>query len=55
MNIKLKQEVTPSLVDKVKPDAVIVATGGIPTIPDIPGIDNPKVIGTAELLMNCRA
>jgi NADPH-dependent 2,4-dienoyl-CoA reductase/sulfur reductase-like enzyme len=29
---------------------VIVATGGIPTIPDIPGIDNPKVIGTAKLL-----
>ena len=32
-----------------QPDAVIVAMGGIPTVPDIPGIDNRKVLQMANL------
>ncbi|MBN2239446.1 MAG: FAD-dependent oxidoreductase [Dehalococcoidales bacterium] len=39
-----------SLVERERPDAVIVATGGISTLPDIPGIDNPKVVSTTDLM-----
>jgi 2,4-dienoyl-CoA reductase (NADPH2) len=49
IKIKLGQEVTPELIEKIKPDVVIVATGGTAVIPNIPGIDNPKVISNARL------
>jgi 2,4-dienoyl-CoA reductase (NADPH2) len=49
VNIKLGQEVTTELVEKTNPDVVIIATGGIATVPNIPGIDNPKVISNARL------
>lgn len=45
------KEVTPELVEEIKPDAVIVATGGVPLIPeDIPGIDKPKVVTAHDVL-----
>lgn len=31
-------------VDRENPDAVVIATGSIPLIPDIPGIDGPNVM-----------
>ncbi len=49
VNIKLGKEFNPSFVDKVKPDVVIIATGGIPTVPDIPGIKGNNVIGMPRL------
>ena len=36
-------------IEKIKPDAVIIATGGMPTMPDIKGIDLPNVVGGAKL------
>ena len=30
-------------------DVVVVATGGIPTLPEIPGIDSPRVVKNADL------
>ena len=36
-------------VDRLKPDVVYVAIGGVPTLPAIPGIDRPNVISGAEL------
>ncbi len=33
----------------MRPDAVIVATGGLPTLPDIPGIEKKNVISNAVL------
>jgi 2,4-dienoyl-CoA reductase-like NADH-dependent reductase (Old Yellow Enzyme family)/thioredoxin reductase len=47
---KLDIEVTPVLVMKEKPDVVILATGGVPLIPDIKGIDNPKFVKAVEVL-----
>jgi 2,4-dienoyl-CoA reductase (NADPH2) len=47
--ISLGKEVTPALIEEVKPDVVVLATGGAPAIPDIPGIDLPKVITSTEL------
>jgi len=34
-----------------KPDAVILATGGEPLIPDIPGIDGPNVVKANDILL----
>jgi 2,4-dienoyl-CoA reductase (NADPH2) len=47
--IRLGQEITPSVIEEIKPDAVILATGGAPVLPDIAGIDRPNVISSAEL------
>jgi pyruvate/2-oxoglutarate dehydrogenase complex dihydrolipoamide dehydrogenase (E3) component len=39
VSVHLNTEVTAEMVAKEAPDAVVVATGSIPLIPDIPGID----------------
>jgi len=44
VKVELKKEATPELIEKMKPDVVIVATGGECLIPPIPGVDGPKVI-----------
>jgi 2,4-dienoyl-CoA reductase-like NADH-dependent reductase (Old Yellow Enzyme family)/NADPH-dependent 2,4-dienoyl-CoA reductase/sulfur reductase-like enzyme len=51
VKIELGKEVTPSLVDELKPDIVIVATGATPLRPaSIPGIDGEKVVSAWEVL-----
>ncbi|MBN1188172.1 MAG: FAD-dependent oxidoreductase [Dehalococcoidales bacterium] len=49
VRVKLGQEVKVETVEKTRPDAVVVATGGAATVPDIPGIENPKVLSNARL------
>jgi 2,4-dienoyl-CoA reductase (NADPH2) len=49
VKFRLKTEVTPELVEKEKPDAVVLATGGIVKIPDIPGIDRRNVLILTKL------
>jgi len=49
VKIETKKEVTPELIDRVKPEVVIVATGAIPLIPPLPGFDDKKVITAMEL------
>lgn len=49
VEVKLGQEANLSVIDRIKPDVVITATGGISTIPDISGIDNSKVISSSSL------
>jgi 2,4-dienoyl-CoA reductase (NADPH2) len=49
VKVKLGKEVDVSTVLNIKPDVVIVATGGAPVIPDIPGITNRKVVSNDEL------
>jgi 2,4-dienoyl-CoA reductase (NADPH2) len=36
-------------MEKVNPDVLILAAGGVSAMPEIPGIDNPKVIDSARL------
>lgn len=48
IKIKLNAAVTPELVEKEKPDAVIIATGSTPIIPDIPGADKPRVVSCID-------
>jgi 2,4-dienoyl-CoA reductase (NADPH2) len=44
VKLQMKTEVTPELVQQVKPDAVVVATGGTAKIPEIPGIEKRNVV-----------
>jgi len=48
------QEVSPELLKTEKPDAVIVATGSKPIIPEIPGINKKSVTTAIELLLGKR-
>ena len=49
VTIKLNTEVTPALINQIKPDAVILAAGGIASVMDIPGIDLKNVVTGAKL------
>ncbi len=44
IKVVLGKEVTPAVVKELKPDVVIVATGGRPLVPNIPGVDGPNVV-----------
>ena len=44
IEVRLNTEVTPELLAAEKPDAVIIAIGADPIIPNIPGIDLPNVV-----------
>jgi NAD(H)-dependent 7beta-hydroxy-3-oxo-delta4-cholenoic acid oxidoreductase len=50
VQVRLNTEVTAQLVEEMEPDVVIVATGGIPLIPDIPGIQGEKVVSAHDVL-----
>jgi 2,4-dienoyl-CoA reductase (NADPH2) len=49
IKVRLKTTVTRELVMAEKPDVVLVATGGIYTYPNIPGINNCNVVGVKSL------
>ena len=49
VKIELGKEADLAFVDRLKPQVVYVAIGGVPTLPEIPGIDRPNVISGAEL------
>jgi len=50
VQVKLGIEVTPKLIAEEKPDAVIVAMGTIPFIPEIPGIEKSNVVLAIDVL-----
>ncbi len=52
VEIRLGTPVTAELASILKPDAVVVAIGGQPVRPQIPGIDNGNVLTAQELLRN---
>ncbi len=43
VEVRLGSALTPELVDELRPDVVVVATGAVPLLPDIPGKDGPRV------------
>ncbi len=50
VHLHLNRVVDRKKVEELKPDAVIVATGAEPAVPDIPGIRNPKVVLAHDIL-----
>jgi len=49
VTIRTGQALTSSLIDEIKPDVLILATGGVSAVPGIPGIDNKKVVDNMRL------
>ncbi|NMA25371.1 MAG: FAD-dependent oxidoreductase [Clostridiales bacterium] len=49
IDIRKNTAATRALVMKEKPDAVVIAVGSEPFIPDIPGIDSPNVCFAADV------
>lgn len=50
IKVELGKEVTPDLINKEAPDALILATGAKPSIPKIPGIDSDNVTNIFDVL-----
>jgi 2,4-dienoyl-CoA reductase-like NADH-dependent reductase (Old Yellow Enzyme family)/thioredoxin reductase len=50
VEVRLRTRVNKTLIRKMKPDAVIVATGAVPASPPIPGIDGNQVLFAQEVL-----
>lgn len=50
VNIKLNAKATAEAIMGGEPDTVIVATGASPIIPNIPGVEKPKVITAPDAL-----
>jgi 2,4-dienoyl-CoA reductase (NADPH2) len=49
VNVVTGRDADPAFVQSQQPDAVIVAAGGLPYTPNIPGIDHKRVMSTAKL------
>jgi 2,4-dienoyl-CoA reductase (NADPH2) len=49
VDIKLGQSIDAAAIAQLKPDVVIIATGGIPAAPDIPGVEKKIVVKNADL------
>jgi NADPH-dependent 2,4-dienoyl-CoA reductase/sulfur reductase-like enzyme len=50
VKVEIGKEFTPALIHQSKPDVVIIATGSAPLIPDIPGVNNPRVVTAIDVL-----
>ena len=50
VSVKLGLEATPDLIREARPDAVILATGVTPVVPEIPGINKLHVVAAKDIL-----
>lgn len=51
VRVTLNTEFSSQLVKERNPDAIVVATGSIPNIPDIPGVDGKNVVQANDIIM----
>lgn len=51
VNLHLNEHATAQMIMEGKYDRVVVATGVIPRVPDIPGVDHPKVVSYADAIL----
>jgi 2,4-dienoyl-CoA reductase (NADPH2) len=54
VKIRLGKEVNLSVIEKIKPDVVILAAGGIPELPNIPGINRHNVVSNVKLHLSLK-
>ena len=52
VKVNLGEKVTSATVERERPDAVVVAAGAIPIIPDVPGIDGENVATANDVLLS---
>lgn len=50
VEVRLGADVDAGYIDKMKPDVVVVAAGGVPPAVDIPGADLPNVLSSHDML-----
>jgi 2,4-dienoyl-CoA reductase-like NADH-dependent reductase (Old Yellow Enzyme family)/thioredoxin reductase len=50
VEVRLNTEVTEAVVDAERPDVAIIATGGEPIVPEIPGIEGRRITTYREVL-----
>ncbi|MHC1578696.1 MAG: oxidoreductase [Dehalococcoidia bacterium] len=50
VEVELNTDATAETVTNAKPDAVVMATGSMPAMPDIPGIDKSDVVTAQDVL-----
>jgi 2,4-dienoyl-CoA reductase-like NADH-dependent reductase (Old Yellow Enzyme family) len=51
VELRLRERFTPDMLNELKPDVVVLATGVRPFIPQIPGIQSEKVLQASEVLV----
>ena len=51
VEVRLNTEVTPEIVRREKPDALVLAVGATPVLPCVPGIDGENVLSAAAALV----
>jgi len=49
VKVVLGTEVNEALIEQIKPEVVIIATGGKPTVPEVPGVNRRSVLTAPEL------
>jgi len=52
ISLKLGKKVSMQAIRKTRPNAVILATGSIQIVPDIPGVDRPEVVTAWDVLLD---
>lgn len=50
VEVRLRTEVTPALVEEIQPDVVVLSTGGTFITPEVPGINRNSVFSAKDLL-----
>jgi 2,4-dienoyl-CoA reductase (NADPH2) len=55
VTVEVGKEVSAPVVEQIRPDVVILAVGGEPVTPQIPGIDNKIVLSTSKLHRQSKA
>jgi 2,4-dienoyl-CoA reductase (NADPH2) len=54
VRVKLGEEFTEATLERDKPEVVILATGSVPLVPKIAGVENSNVVGFADVLTGAR-
>jgi 2,4-dienoyl-CoA reductase (NADPH2) len=55
VKVSLGKRVTLATIEELKPDAVVLAVGGVPSVPDIPGIEKKIVVPASKLHRQSKA